>query len=258
MQRALWISASGMEAQQFNTDVIANNMANVNTAGFKRSMAQFKDLLYQTIIGPGAATSDSTNPVGIQVGTGVRVTATAQDFSQGNLESTGTELDVAIEGEGMFKVTLSDGTEAYTRSGSFHRDAAGTVVDSHGNAISTFPTLDPTAEEVQIASDGTVSEYVNGVTTNKGQMSLFRFPNVEGLKAIGYGLFLATDASGSATTGTPGASGYGRLAQRYLEVSNVEIVKEMVKLIAAQRAYEINSKSIKTADSMLATVVNLK
>jgi len=258
MNRTLWVAASGMETQQALTDTIANNMANVNTAGYKRGVAQFQDMLYQTISAPGASTTDSETPVGIQFGTGAKVVAASKDFSQGEFTSTGAQLDMAIEGQGFFKVLLADGTETYTRNGNFHLNSSGQVVTTQGYTVEGFPQIETNAESVVIASDGTVTTYVNGTANNKGRIPLTRFTNPEGLNANGYGLYTETQASGSPTTGNPGESGFGTLAQNYLETSNVNIVTEMVNLIAAQRAYEMNSKAIKTGDNMLQIVANLK
>ncbi len=258
MNRTLWVSASGMETQQAMTDVIANNMANVNTSGFKRDLIHFQDMLYQTISTPGAATTQAETPVGIQYGTGVKTVAIAKDFSQGQFQNTGSQLDIAIEGQGFFKVLLPDGTNAYTRSGNFHLNSSGSVVTTQGYTVVGFPAIPTTADEIVIAPDGTVSTIAGGTQTSAGRLTLTRFTNPEGLKALGYGQYQETQASGAPTDGNPTDQGYGRLAQFYLETSNVEIVKEMVNMIAAQRAYELNSKSIKTGDQLLQIVANLK
>lgn len=258
MNRTLLISASGMEAQQMRTDVIANNMANVNTTAFKRSIANFQDMLYERMASPGSDSANTTLPVGIQLGTGVRNASVSKVFDQGNLQTSSSDLDVAIEGEGFYQVTLPDGRTAYTRAGNFHMDSSGNVVTSEGYAVLGFPTLDPKATSISVNSDGTVSVYVDGTNTSKGRVQLARIPNPEGMIYMGRNLYLETTASGSPQTGNPGESNFGNLAQHYQESSNVEIVEEMVDMIAAQRAYELNSKSIKNADDMLRMVTNLK
>lgn len=258
MQRTLWIAASGMTTQQQLTDVIANNMANVNTTGFKRSSAHFQDMLYQTISTPGAATTEAETPVGIQYGTGAKTVAVSPDFEQGDFKETDSQLDMALEGQGFFKILLPDGTETYTRNGNFHLNSQGQVVTSQGYQVEGFPSIETNASEITIASDGTVSTTVGGTTTTKGRITLTRFTNPEGLKALGYSLYEETEASGTPITGNPGESGYATIAQNYLETSNVNIVQEMVDLIAAQRAYELNSKAIKTSDNMLQMIANLK
>jgi len=214
-------------------------------------------LLYTTITSPGSNSSKTNIPVGIQLGTGVRVQSASKDFSQGDLNSSTNDLDIAVEGQGFFQITMSDGSTNYTRSGNFHMDSTGKVVTVDGNEVLGFPTLDPNASSVTITSDGTVSVYVNGTTTTKGTIQLARFANPEGLNYIGDNLYQATEASGTATTGTPGSTNFGTVAQHYLEGSNVDIVTEMVGLIAAQRAYEMNSKSVKSAEDMLRIVAGL-
>ena len=258
MNRTLWVSASGMETQQAMTDVIANNMANVNTTGFKRDLIHFQDMLYQTISTPGAATTQAETPVGIQFGTGVKTVAIAKEFSQGEFKNTSSQYDVAIEGQGFFKILMPDGTNAYTRNGNFHLNSSGQVVSSMGYQVVGFPAVSTNADEIIIAPDGTVSTIVGSTQTTAGRLTLTRFTNNEGLKSLGYGLYQETQASGAPTDGNPTDQGYGTLAQNYLETSNVEIVKEMVNMIAAQRAYELNSKSIKTGDQLLQMVANLK
>ncbi len=258
MNRALWIAATGMESQQLLTDTIANNMANVNTTGYKRSIAHFQDLLYQSISNPGAATADSETAVGIQLGNGVRAVSVSKNFSQGTLENSSSALDIAIEGDGFFQIDLPDGTTAYTRAGNFHLNSTGQVVTAEGHPVSGFPTIESNATAIDIAKDGTVSTVVDGVSSNKGRISLARFANSEGLSSFGHNLYIETESSGTALTGNPSTSGYGSLVQYFTESSNVEIVKEMVALIASQRAYELNSKSIRTADEMLRMINNLK
>jgi flagellar basal-body rod protein FlgG len=258
MNKALWISATGMASQQTMTDTIANNMANVNTVGYKRSVAQFQDMLYQTLASPGAATGDAETPVGIQIGSGVRTVSVNKNFTQGTMQNSSSPLDVAVEGEGFFEVSLPDGTSAYTRSGAFHRDAAGTVVTADGYGVVGFPAIDPTATGIDIAHDGTVSVVTDGTATTSGTIQLVRFSNPEGLRNLGRSLFSETEASGSAQRGNPGTDGYGGIAQYFLESSNVDIIREMVDMIASQRAYELNSKSIRTADEMLRMASNLR
>ncbi len=256
--RALWISASGMEAQQLRVDTIANNMANVNTTAYKRGVAHFEDMLYQEVALPGSDSSISSIPAGIQIGTGVMTSSVSKYFGQGALQASSADLDMAIEGEGFLQVQLPDGSNAYTRDGSLHMDSTGQVVTAQGYQVVGFPTIDPSATSITIASDGTVSYYASGTITNAGRMTMSRFPNPEGLKYEGYNRYSETPASGSAEAGSPGENNFGYVAQHYLENSNVEIVKEMVDMIAAQRAYELNAKSIKTADAMLQQVANLK
>lgn len=258
MNEALWIAATGMESQQMLTSAIANNMANVNTTSYKRSTVQFEDLLYQTVASPGSANSNGQRPTGIQLGTGVRTAAVTKNFRQGNLKNSSSNLDVAIEGSGFFEVSLPDGTSGYTRAGSFHMNANGEVVTSDGHPITGFPVLDPKATAIDIAPDGTVSVTVDGVSTEKGRIQLVRFPNAEGLDNLGRNLYGETEASGAPSRGNPGENGYGTVAQYFLESSNVEIINEMVDMIAAQRAYELLSKGIRTADEMLRIANNIK
>ena len=257
MMKTLDIGASGMEAQQFRTDNIANNMANVNTTAFKKGVVNFQDMLYNTYAAPGANSSKSNIPVGIQTGTGVMVQSATKDFTQGDLVSSSNDLDMAVEGDGFFQITMPDGSTNYTRSGSFHMDSTGKVVTSEGYDVLGFPTLDPNASSLTITSDGTVTVYLNGASVNKGRIQIARIPNPEGLNFLGHNLYQLTEASGNATTGNPASSNYGSIVQYYLEGSNVEIVSEMVNLIAAQRAYEMNSKSVKSAEDMLRTAANL-
>ena len=258
MDRALWVSATGMEGQTRLTENIANNLANVNTTAFKKGQVHFQDLYYQTITSIGAATSDSVTPVGVDLGTGSRVSSITRDFSMGTLEQKGGDLSLAISGEGFFEIQLPDGTSAYTRDGHFHMDQNGNLVNDNGYSMVGAPTIDPTSTEIDITPDGVVSQTVNGVTTSVGNITITRFPNSEGLRPIGNNLFLQTEASGTPQNGTPDQNGYGGIKQGYLEASNVEVVKEMVNMIAAQRAYEVISKSIKTSDEMLRTATNLK
>lgn len=258
MNRALWIAATGMESQQTKTDTIANNMANVNTHAYKRSVAHFQDMLYQTLSTPGSGTATAEKPVGIQIGSGVRTVSISKNLTQGNLESSSSALDVAIEGQGFFEVEMPDGRSAYTRSGSFHLNSSGDVVTANGYRVVGFPRIGTDATGIDIARDGSVSVTVDGTTKQVGRIGLVRFANPEGLHSVGSSLYGESNASGSPRIGKPGESGYGTVAQSFLETSNVEIVREMVDMIASQRAYELSSKSVKTADEMLSMASNLR
>ncbi len=261
MIRALFTAATGMQAQQINIDVIANNLANVSTVGFKKHRADFQELLYETIVPAGAPSAQGTEiPTGLQIGTGVRPIATQKIFTEGEFKRTDNELDMAIEGEGFFVVTRPNGETAYTRSGAFKLNSSGQVVTSEGFLLSPNITIPTTALKVTLGTDGTVSVINAGTTTptQVGQITLARFPNPAGLSSLGKNLFAETVASGAATTGTPGLTGIGTLVQGFLENSNVSVVDELVHLIEAQRAYEINSKAIQTSDEMLQVVGNLK
>ena len=251
MPRALWTGASGMEAQQTNVDVIANNIANVNTVGFKRQRANFQDLFYDISVQPGAKASDlGRNPTGTQIGTGVKLSGTPRIFTAGNIEITGTPTDLAIDGDGFFKVTLPDGsTDAYSRAGDFKIDANGNMVTPDGYLVPGVSGIDSTLGPVAI---GTTGEVTQGAAT-RGQINLIRFANPTGLAAIGRNLFVESVASGSPEERLPGSSGVGTIRSGALEKANVEVVTELVNLIVAQRAYESNSKSIKTSDEMLRT-----
>ncbi len=261
MIRALWTAASGMMAQQLNIDTISNNLANVNTTGFKKNRAEFEDLIYQTTAEAGTPVATGlTLPTGIQIGLGVRPSATQKLFMQGNIYQTENPLDIAIEGDGFFQVTLPDGTVAYTRDGSFKLDANGNIVTSDGYFIEPPITIPQNATSISISPEGVVSVKIPGqvAAQNVGQIQLARFVNPAGLKAIGDNLFKETDASGAPIVANPGTNGMGNLRQGFLEASNVQVVEEMVKLITAQRAYESNSKSIQTADDMLRIANGLK
>lgn len=260
MIRSLWISKTGLDAQQTQMDVLANNLANVNTAGFKRSKAVFEDLLYQNIRQPGAQSSQQTSlPTGLQLGTGVKPAATARVFTQGNLQQTGNNLDIAINGSGFFQVQLPDGTTGYTRDGSFRVDAQGQLVTSNGYALVPGITIPPNAQSVTIGQDGTVSVSQAGssAVTTVGTVQLSTFVNPAGLNSMGQNIFTETPASGTATPGNPGANGIGTLSQGYIETSNVNVVEELVAMIQTQRAYEINSKAIQTSDQMLQRLAQL-
>ncbi len=262
MIRALWTASTGMEAQQANIDVIAHNLANVNTTGYKRSRADYQDLLYQEIKTAGASSSPSTIvPTGIQMGQGVRMVSTAKMFSQGNFKQSGNALDLAIEGDGFFQVSMPDGGIGYTRAGEFKVDKDGRLVTSDGYVMEPEITIPQDAITITISADGIVSVTQPGITTptEVGNIELARFINPSGLNPIGRNLYLVTNASGDAVTGVPGGSdGHGNIAQGFLEMSNVSVVEEMVAMIAAQRAYEINSKAIQTADQMLQTANSMK
>ena len=259
MIRGLMAAASGMHAQQMNVDTIANNLANVNTSGFKRGQVMFQDMIYDTIRSPGGAQGNgATVPAGVQMGLGSRVVSISKVFSPGTLQVTNRDLDVAIEGTGFFKVKLPDGTETYTRDGAFSRSVEGKLVNSDGYELDGIDALSQNATSVSIAANGTISETVNGVTAEKGSIKLYRFVNPSGLQAIGRNLFQISSASGDAQEGTPGDDGFGTLQQGLLETSNVQVVDEMVNLIVAQRAYEVNTKAVQASDEMLQATNNIK
>lgn len=252
--RSLWISKTGLDAQQTQMDVIANNLANVSTSGFKRSRAVFEDLIYQTIRQPGAQSSQQTQlPSGLQLGTGVRPVATERIFTQGNLQLTSNDKDVAIQGAGFFQVLLPDGSTAYTRDGSFQTDSQGQLVTASGFPLQPAITIPANAQSLTIGRDGTVSVTTPGASapTQVGAIQLATFINPAGLQAKGENLYVETSASGNANTNAPGANGAGLLTQGYVETSNVNVVEELVNMIQTQRAYEINSKAITTSDQML-------
>ncbi len=254
MFRSLWISKTGMEAQQTQLDTISHNLANVGTNGFKRGHAVFEDLIYQNLRQAGANSSEQTQlPTGLQVGLGVRAVSMSRNFSQGNLQQTGNNLDVAVKGNGFFQVQMPDGTVAYTRDGSFQVDAQGQVVTNNGFTVQPGITIPANAQSVTIAADGTVSVLLPGQATPQsvGQLQLANFANPAGLEPRGQNLFAETAASGTPNSGVPGANGLGTLAQGYVETSNVNVVEELVAMIQTQRAYEINSKAIQTSDQML-------
>lgn len=254
MIRSLWISKTGLDAQQTQMDVISNNLANVSTTGFKRTRAVFEDLLYQTIRQPGAASSQQTDlPSGLQLGTGVRPVATERIHTQGNLQLTGNSKDVAINGAGFFQVLLPDGTTAYTRDGSFQTDSQGQLVTSSGFPIQPAITIPVDAQSLTISRDGIVSVTLAGTVaaTQVGNLQLATFINPAGLESKGENLYVETGASGNANTNTPGTNGAGIMVQNYTETSNVNVVEELVNMIQTQRAYEINSKAITTSDQML-------
>jgi len=254
MNRSLWIAKSGMEGQQFKLDTIANNLANVGTNGFKRGGVVFEDLMYDNLRQPGAASGEqSTLPTGLQVGLGTRVAASTRNFSQGNLQQSGNNLDIAIKGQGFFQIQMSDGSTGFSRDGAFQLDAAGQMVTSDGNVLQPGITIPANAQNVTIAANGTVSVTVPGQATPQqvGQLQLASFVNPSGLEPRGQNLYAETAASGAPNAGAPGAEGLGNLLQGYVEGSNVNVVEELVSMIATQRAYELNSKAIQTTDQML-------
>jgi flagellar basal-body rod protein FlgG len=250
-----------MQAQSMNIDVIANNLANVTTTGFKRSRAEFQDLLYETLQPPGGSTSENTQaPTGIQLGHGVRPVAIAKTFTDGELQLTRNELDLAIEGTGFFQVTLPNGTTAYTRAGGFKLDKDGRIVTPDGFLLSPEISIPTDSISLSVGLDGTVSALQAGESAPRqlGTIQLARFTNSAGLQSMGKNLFLPTDASGTAMVGTAGEQTFGTISQGFLEMSNVSIVDEMVNMITAQRAYETNSKVVQASDDMLQAANNLK
>ncbi len=259
MIRALRTAATGMSAQQMNVDTIANNLANVNTTGFKRTRMDFQDIFYQQIRPAGTPTAERQSPTGLQVGLGVRAAATQKLFSQGALEESGNQLDMAIEGHGFFQVTLPDGTIGFTRDGSFKRDGEGNVVTSDGLLLEPGITVPADATLISISADGTISAQVAGQDEPQvlGEIQLASFPNPAGLNAIGKNLFRKSPASGEPTINAPGTAGFGTIAQGFTEKSNVDVVTEMVGMISAQRAYEVNSRVITGVDQMLETAAGL-
>jgi flagellar basal-body rod protein FlgG len=252
--RSLWISKTGLDAQQTQMDVIANNLANVGTNGFKRSRAVFEDLLYQTLRQPGAQSSQQTQlPSGLQLGTGVRPVTTERIFTQGNLQQTGNSKDVAIQGQGFFQVLRPDGSTAYTRDGSFQTDFQGQLVTSSGYFIQPAIAIPPNSQSITIGRDGTVSVTTpeSTVPVQVGTVQVATFINPAGLQSVGENLYIETASSGTPNITNPGADGAGVLNQGYVETSNVNVVEELVNMIQTQRAYEINSKSVQTSDQML-------
>jgi flagellar basal-body rod protein FlgG len=254
MMRSLWISKTGMEAQQTQLDTIAHNLANVGTNGFKRGHAVFEDLMYQNLRQAGANSSEQTQlPTGLQVGLGVRPVSLSRNFSQGNLQQTGNTLDLAVKGNGFFQIQMPDGTVAYTRDGAFQVDAQGQLVTNNGYTVQPGITIPANAQSVTIAADGTVGVLLPGQSApnSVGQLQLATFVNPAGLEPKGQNLFTETAASGTPNTAAPGSNGLGTLSQGYVETSNVNVVEELVAMIQTQRAYEINSKAIQTSDQML-------
>jgi flagellar basal-body rod protein FlgG len=254
MMRSLWISKTGMEAQQTQLDNISNNLANVSTNGYKRSHAVFEDLMYQNMRQAGASSSDQTElPTGLQLGLGTRAVATARNFSQGNLQQSANPLDVAVRGNGFFQVQMPDGTTAYTRDGSFQVSSTGQLVTNTGYMVQPGITIPAAAQSVTIGNDGIVTVVLPGQATPQpiGQLQLANFINAAGLEPKGGNLYAETGASGTPTTGVPGLNGLGTVQQGFVETSNVNVVEELVQMIQTQRAYELNSKAIQTSDQML-------
>ncbi|MGA0571387.1 flagellar basal-body rod protein FlgG [Variovorax sp. VNK109] len=260
MINSLWISKTGMEAQQTQLDVISHNLANVSTTGFKRANAVFEDLMYQNLRQVGASsTEQSTLPTGLQLGLGVRTVATSRSFAQGSMQQTNNNLDVAINGNGFFQVTMPDGTIGYTRDGTFQVNAQGQMVNSSGLAVANGITVPAGAKSLSIAADGTVSVTVAGSSTPQtvGTLAMASFVNPAGLEPKGQNIFAETAASGQPSGGTPGTNGLGVIMQGFLETSNVNVVQELVTMIQTQRAYEMNSKAIQTSDQMLQKLAQL-
>ena len=262
MLRALYSSATGMKAQEYVIDVTANNLANVNTNGFKKSMVDFADLMYLT--GKQAGTEVSTGqqtPIPFQIGSGVRAVGTTKAFSSGTFEQTGNPFDTAIEGDGFFKVTLPSGADRYTRDGSFKIDSQGRLVNSDGYLVDGGITIseDVQADQIHIGTDGTVSanDPSTGTSSALGTIPLYRFVNPAGLSSAGGNLFAATSASGAEIGGTAAQPGFGTIRHRFVERSNVEVVTELISLISAQRAYEINSRAVRAADEMLSVTADI-
>lgn len=260
MIRSLWTAKTGLDAHQTSMDVITNNLANVSSNGFKRSRPVFEDLLYQTIRQPGAASSQATTiPSGLMIGTGVRAVGTEHIFTQGNVQKTENPLDMAIQGNGFFQIQMPDGTLAYTRDGSFTKDATGQIVTANGYPLSPAISIPSNATSVAVSRDGIVTITQPGSTTPTqiGTIQLANFINNGGLQAVGENLFVETASSGTPTPNTPGTNGTGLLNQGYVETSNVNVAEELVNMIVAQRGYEMNSKAITTSDQMLARLSQL-
>lgn len=259
MIRALWTAATGMEAQQLQTDVVANNLANTNTTGFKKSRANFQDLMYQTTLMAGATTPGGGQiPTGIQVGMGAKPSSVQKIFTQGDYQQTGNELDMAIEGRGFFKVMHGD-EELYTRAGNFTKDSEGYITSPVGDRLQPETAIPQETVLITVQSNGTLTAHGQGDTIlMQQQIPIYNFVNPSGLHATGQNLFRETDASGDAIEGIPGEEGFGTVANNYLEKTNVSVVEEMVAMIVGQRAYEANSKSVQTADTMLGLANNLK
>jgi flagellar basal-body rod protein FlgG len=254
MINSLWVAKTGMQAQQTQLDVISHNLANVSTNGFKRGQAVFEDLIYQNLRQSGAASSEQTQlPTGLQLGLGVRTVATSRTFTQGNLQQSGNNLDVAINGNGFFQVQMPDGTTGYTRDGAFQVNAQGQLVTASGYLLSGGITIPADARSITISNSGQISvvQGNNTAPTVVGQLELASFVNPAGLEPRGQNLYTETASSGAPQTGAPGANGLGPVLQGYLESSNVNVVQELVNMIQTQRAYEMNSKAIQTSDQML-------
>lgn len=254
MNPALWVSKTGLAAQDAKMGAISNNLANVNTSGFKRDRVMFSDLFYQSQRSPGGQLDqNNTAPTGIQFGTGVKIVGTQKEFSTGSIQNTGQNLDVAITGQGFFQVETPDGEIAYTRAGNLQRNQDGTITNAAGLPLVPQIELPVNTKEIQIGKDGTVSALVGGETdpVELGQITLVNFANPAGLEAVGGNLYRETAASGNAVEGTPGEEAFGQLEQGSLEGSNVQVVEEMVDMITVQRAYEMNAKMVSAADDML-------
>jgi flagellar basal-body rod protein FlgG len=260
MINSLWISKTGMEAQQMQLDVISNNLANVSTNGFKRGHAVFEDLMYQNLRQVGSAGSEQSQlPTGLQVGLGVRTVATTRSFSQGSLQQSANNLDVAIKGNGFFQVTMPDGSNGYTRDGSFQVDAQGRMVTTSGHPVAGGVTIPQNAQSVTVGADGVVSVILPGSTqpTPAGTITLANFVNPAGLEPRGQNIYSESAASGAPNVGNPTSNGLGSLMQGYVETSNVNVVQELVTMIQTQRAYEMNSKAVQTSDQMLQKLAQL-
>lgn len=260
--KALDIGATGMFAQQMNVEVISNNIANMTTTGFKRQRVEFADLMYQNLVRPGAPSSEAGNitPTGISLGSGVKPAAVYRTFTQGQFKQTTSKLDMAVDGKGFIPVTMPDGSTSYTRSGSFQLDATGQIVTAQGYVVQPGITIPNNALDISVNESGQVFVQLSGQTNmqNVGQIQLANFPNEGGLEALGDTLFRETEASGAALLGTPNTENFGKIDQGQLEMSNVNAVEEMTSLIAAQRAYETNSKILQTADQMMGTLNQAK
>lgn len=259
---SLAIGATGMLAQQTNVDVISNNIANMTTSGFKRQRAEFQDLLYINQVKPGTQAADdgTIRPSGIQLGVGVKTAAVYRNLEQGPLQNTGNQLDLAVSGKGFFQVTLPNGDTAYTRGGAFQLNQNGELVTTQGYLLEPAITIPPDVTDISVNTSGEVLYKQSGSTTfsNAGQIQLATFPNDGGLEAIGNTMFLETEASGAPVVGNPASQQYGEIQQGYLEASNVNVVEEITKLITAQRAYDMNSKTIQASDEMLSTITQLR
>jgi flagellar basal-body rod protein FlgG len=259
MIRSMMTAATGMDAQQLYMDTISNNLSNVNTTGYKRVKMEFQDLMYQALREPGTLNVEgAVSPAGVEVGLGVKPAATQRVFEQGSIIGTENPMDIAIQGEGLFQVSLPDGTTAYTRDGSFSLSSEGTVVTSSGFPITPSITVPSGAGDIKVSPAGVVTVQINGEQQEIGQIELARFVNPSGLRAVGGNLFTESEATGAPMVQTPGEEGAGTLMQNYTEASNVQAVQEMVNMITAQRAYEIVSKAITVSDEMLSTANNLK
>lgn len=260
MINSLWISKTGMQAQQTQLDVISNNMANVSTNGFKRANAVFEDLMYQNLRQVGAADTEQNNlPTGLQVGLGVRTVATARNFTQGSLQQSGNQLDLAINGSGFIQVDMPDGTTGFTRDGSLQVDGNGNLVTSSGLSVSGGINIPAEAQSITVGKDGVVTVKLpgNAAPQQVGNLELASFVNPAGLEPLGGNMYAETVASGNPINGAPGTNGMGQLMQGYVETSNVNVVQELVTMIQTQRAYEMNSKAIQTSDQMLQRLAQL-